>query len=658
MSSSSRCLCLLVVVSVAASLPARATVVGYWRFEEGPQDYSPTGPGAEGYILDSSGNNFVGDARMNPGGQSSGIYRSAVPVANVPMTGQANTLSFEFEGVAEGTPQRDHVRVAQAQNLALLNPPDALTMEFWATFDKLPGDPGEPSEYQIVNKWGGAGSKQWYLKLRNDDKLMWGISRNGQSGAGNAIDVIGNTTIVTGQWYHIAGTYDGQTARLYVDDVQDGSASFATPQQIHGLGPNMLFGTNQGASAGALDGHLDEMRMSNTALLPHQFLRTLPATVSVRNPGAESGTGDGAASRVDGWATIPGDAPVRRSSGIVSIAPHSGSYFFYGGQTALAGAYEEVLPPVPGLSLLAANGLANAHVGGWFASAIPWEPGNPDAARLEMQLLDAGGAVLGTLSTGPQLGSSTAPYWEFVQVEGPVPAGTATGRVRMIIERGSGTNNDGYLDDVSAGFSVIRHTGNLLVNGGAENGDTSGWTDTSPFFEAVTQHPGPPGAVVLPHSGAYFFRAGANAANQMYQDVDVSSYAGPIDEGLAFGLLDLWMTNATQNDDQATVDLQFLDGLGVLLGSATTGPQTDFPPYQGGTGPFGSWAEFALGAFLPLGTRSVRIVLDATRLGGTNNDAYFDSADFRLYFTPEPTSAILLALGIVGLARRRRRRAA
>ena len=49
-------LAVCIAALVAVSPVAHAGVIGYWRFEEGPLDYNPTGPGAEGYVQDSSGN--------------------------------------------------------------------------------------------------------------------------------------------------------------------------------------------------------------------------------------------------------------------------------------------------------------------------------------------------------------------------------------------------------------------------------------------------------------------------------------------------------------------------------------------------------------------------------------------------------------------------
>lgn len=44
---------------------------------------------------------------------------------------------------------------------------------------------------------------------------------------GTAASVTGATTIQTGRWYHLAGTYDGSTIKLYVDGKLDGTANYS-----------------------------------------------------------------------------------------------------------------------------------------------------------------------------------------------------------------------------------------------------------------------------------------------------------------------------------------------------------------------------------------------------------------------------------------------
>lgn len=56
--------------------------------------------------------------------------------------------------------------------------------------------------------------------------------------SGGTIGITGATTVVSGQWYHLAVTYDGTTARLYVNDVQNDKVTairYKAKKRVHKL---------------------------------------------------------------------------------------------------------------------------------------------------------------------------------------------------------------------------------------------------------------------------------------------------------------------------------------------------------------------------------------------------------------------------------------
>lgn len=92
----------------------------------------------------------------------------------------------------------------------------------------------------------------------------------------------------TGQWFHVAFTYDGTTARFYWTrlDAEVGSANLiggAQPLVISGgaaiEGPLVLGNENRDASTEGLNGKIDEIRISSVARSATEFIFTSSGTV-------------------------------------------------------------------------------------------------------------------------------------------------------------------------------------------------------------------------------------------------------------------------------------------------------------------------------------------------------------------------------------------
>ncbi|UJR78559.1 LamGL domain-containing protein [Sandaracinus amylolyticus] len=79
--------------------------------------------------------------------------------------------------------------------------------------------------------------------------------------------VVGRTRVASGEWHHVAVTYDGTTWRLYLDGALDGSArANATPRadsiQHFGIGTAL---DSMGRAAGRLHGAVSELRVWDRA---------------------------------------------------------------------------------------------------------------------------------------------------------------------------------------------------------------------------------------------------------------------------------------------------------------------------------------------------------------------------------------------------------
>jgi hypothetical protein len=78
----------------------------------------------------------------------------------------------------------------------------------------------------------------------------------------NAID--STTVTAAGTWYHVVATYDGATMRLYINGVQEASAS-STISMANTTLP-LRIGTNTGSATNFYEGLVDEVAVYNAAL--------------------------------------------------------------------------------------------------------------------------------------------------------------------------------------------------------------------------------------------------------------------------------------------------------------------------------------------------------------------------------------------------------
>ncbi len=82
------------------------------------------------------------------------------------------------------------------------------------------------------------------------------------------------TKIETGRWYHLAGTYDGEILKLYINGRLEGEAHYGKPIRsdkapVH-IGGGKLFGTGWGNQF-TTDAVIDDVRIYNRALSADQI---------------------------------------------------------------------------------------------------------------------------------------------------------------------------------------------------------------------------------------------------------------------------------------------------------------------------------------------------------------------------------------------------
>jgi hypothetical protein len=252
-----------------------SSTVAYWRFENGAANTAASGNGS---ILDSSGHGFNGTPVNGP------TYSPAVPAATVPQTGASNTRSMNFNGLS--------TRIAIPDNPAFALT-RSLTIE--AYFDARATVPNVDSPQYILFRGDDRGGLDPYwlaVEKSTSDQVFLSFEICPDSGA----PIILAAPITLGTWHEAAGTLNDATGKLAL--YLDGQVVASTYTDTRPMGA--LSGANPGLGIGDLqsavqpqdfNGLIDEVRISNVALSPNQFLNaSRPPTLASLSASPNSAT--------------------------------------------------------------------------------------------------------------------------------------------------------------------------------------------------------------------------------------------------------------------------------------------------------------------------------------------------------------------------------
>lgn len=297
---------LLATAVVAALAVSEARAVdpiplqsAYWRFEEGtagatvPAPATDSEPVVENSVLDSINANHLRAWRN---------YSAPTYVTNVAPTplksGQANNLALEFIDIFAG---QDLYTVSKDINRGVIAPGGGFTLE--AAFNVY-----DTSIFRTIvgkelgsNRLGVGGEQNLpTLALKTRGLTVEGDPDAGKlsielfDGAGQFKTISSIAPVEVGQWYYAAVVNDGSTLSLYLDSndsngyILQGSlpVSGALYQGSDPENPDWNYNWTVGRgqhNAGPADfflGIIDEVRLSDTALSPSQFLFAAPGLPS------------------------------------------------------------------------------------------------------------------------------------------------------------------------------------------------------------------------------------------------------------------------------------------------------------------------------------------------------------------------------------------
>lgn len=167
-----------------------------------------------------------------------------------------------------------------------------ISVSSWVNFSSLAANQYILGKEISSTPYGG-----WMMRINNNGKLDFSVS----VGATNYLNEYSVANMATGTWYHILGTYDGETINLYLDGKlvatnTNPSGNIVTNAANVNIGRSEGFGRN-------ISGKIDEVKIYNVALTPEQVRQDM-------NAGAQVNFGSTAASEASLGVDGAGNPPI------------------------------------------------------------------------------------------------------------------------------------------------------------------------------------------------------------------------------------------------------------------------------------------------------------------------------------------------------------
>jgi len=212
------------LLSGVCCFSAEKGLVGWWRFDEGSGEVAK----------DSSGNGNDGE------------------ITNCQWVAGKIGKALKFNG------EDAFVEVSHSEVLV----PDEFTIEAWINPAGLTPASTDPKILDrgpmILSKYGG--NWKGYILLLEGGSGKPSIHIDTPE---NEIAAVAKEPVKVGTWYHIAGTYDGKKASIYVNGVLQNSAE---AEITHDEGISLFIGKASWFDGGYFQGTIDEVKIYNRVL--------------------------------------------------------------------------------------------------------------------------------------------------------------------------------------------------------------------------------------------------------------------------------------------------------------------------------------------------------------------------------------------------------
>ena len=278
-----RIIALLILLGLVGT--ASASTIAYWRFEDGTAGTEHPGDQDDWY-LDSSGN---GNHLSSWWDQSRPMATTDRPFTAVPQTGAANNLALDFDNGTGGTEGADDLgtfgngggKMVESYNFVngwtMEASFKARDLDHWQVFMGKDGKRGlgaeQPFSFKLAPSAESFGIRTLFLD-NNDD-----------------FHFIDSAPIAVDTWYSIAATYDNTDFKVYLKGEADadyiliGSHATSVGGDLGVLNSGTWTvgrGMWDGNPVDFFNGQIDEVRISDTALNPSEFIAIPePATLGL-----------------------------------------------------------------------------------------------------------------------------------------------------------------------------------------------------------------------------------------------------------------------------------------------------------------------------------------------------------------------------------------
>ena len=166
----------------------------------------------------------------------------------------AQNFALDLDGV------NDKLGVSDAPEL---NPTGALSVEMWIKIDVWGSS---VSSSTLIGKQATSPDRGYAFTVGQSGKVEFSVSINNAWVAATSPSVMG-----INQWYHVAGVYDGNTVKVYINGILQ-ATNVTTGTHNTSTGTAMFLGDNPTWTGRLINGQIDEVRIWNVARTQAEIL--------------------------------------------------------------------------------------------------------------------------------------------------------------------------------------------------------------------------------------------------------------------------------------------------------------------------------------------------------------------------------------------------